>query len=81
MTNEQREACLKEKLNEIRAIFFPDFWLIGRLNICVDCNYISAFSSSHCDGKTEQVNFNVFYNADGTEQYRRGNNDETADTV
>lgn len=69
MTNEEREKYLVEKLNEIRKDMFSDFDKIGRLNISIDYEYVSCFSSSHCEDKKEQVNFSRFYKADGEVKY------------
>lgn len=69
MTNEEREKYLAEKLNEIRKDMFNDFGKIGRLHISIDFEYVSCFSSSHCEDKKEQVNFARFYKANGEVKY------------
>lgn len=64
------EKYIVDKLNEIREEMSPYFKELGHLNICIDYNYISAFSNSHCDGKERQVYVTMLYNADGTERYK-----------
>ena len=72
MSNKEMEKYLKDKLNEIRKHMFREFGTIGHISICVDYDYISATSSSHCKGKKEEVDFHVFYNANGENRFGEG---------
>lgn len=69
MTNKEREQYLEQKLNEIRKDLFHEFDKIGKIHISIDYEYISAFSSSHCEDKKEQVCFSRFYKANGEVRY------------
>ena len=68
---EATEKYIVDKLNEIRSDLYGEFGKLGRLNISVGYDWINVFSSSHCDGKPEQVDISIRYNADGTEMYRQ----------